>query len=259
MGKLLIYTALFGDAVEPLREPLEKIPKAELLCFTDRKDLKSDNWRIVHQSEFEDFFIFSDGKEAFEYMHPRLKARLLKIILPVRIKAYQYRVTKFFSKYDAQIYLWIDGSLQLLKDPTPLIDSDMKDADILAFKHPDRTQLEAEAHAAHTHRGVDLNRALVQVASCRARGFTSAEQTAITATGFLFRRHSPEIDFFNLSWVKELLLHTNRDQLSIDYCIWKHKIKRYFLKGSHRDNSWVKFFPHKTEKPDGLGSSSSKL
>ena len=247
MAKALIYTALFGDLDRGLKEPLQEIPDCVFLCFTDKKDLKSDTWKIIHEDAIPDFFTFGLPPEQFRYKDPRMKARLIKAILPIRIR--HFKIIDFFDKYENQIYIWIDGSIQLKQNPLPLIEGKMKDADILAFQHPDRQQLEDEALAAHVWRGTNLEEALFQVATYRALGFTREEQKALTATGFFFRRHSPQMDFFNLSWIKEILLHTDRDQLSVDYCIWKHKLKRNFIMGTYRRSPWIQYFPHPIVKP----------
>ena len=170
MAKALIYTALFGSLDKQLREPVGEITDCEFLCFTDRDDLKSDTWKIIHEYDIPNFFTFTDVR-AFTYTNPRIKARILKTVLPVRIKA--FNITNFFDKYEDQVYIWIDASMQLKQSPIALIEKTMKDADILAFQHPDRRQLEEEAHAAFKWRGANLERSLIQVASCRDRGFTS--------------------------------------------------------------------------------------
>ena len=246
MGKILIYTALFGSK-EELREPLKPIPDAEFLCFTDRHDLKSDTWRIIHERDIPNFFVYKDRVtgEAYRYHKPRIKARMIKTILPVRIMGF----TDFFDSFDGQVYIWVDGSMQLKQDPSLLIKEFMKDADMLSFQHPDRFQIEEEAHAAHLYRGTNLEKALMQVTAYRARGFTRAEQKAISATGFLFRKHTIEMNNFNLAWISEILIHTERDQLSVDYCIWKHRLKINYIPSarSYRRNPWVQFYPHRKE------------
>jgi len=259
MGKYLIYTAIFGEQGDILQEPEQKIEGFEFACFTDRKDLKSNTWKIIHEDNIPGFFTFTNYEEKIKYTYdnPRLKARIIKTVLPVRLKAFTKSfpypkefssVFNFFNRYDSQIYIWIDGSMQLKQSPMLLIDKVMKEADILAFQHPERQKIELEAKAAAEGRGTNLTKALAQVASYRARGFTWAIQEAITVTGFLFRRHSPEMDYFNLSWISEILLFTERDQLSIDFCIWKHKLKRNFIIGLYRRNPWVKYHPHSKEK-----------
>lgn len=223
MEKLLIYTALFGDIDKELKEPLVSLPNCDLVCYTNKKNLKSNNWKI----EIANHYYLGVGTT------DRLKARLVKTFFP----------HLFFNNY--KIYLWIDSSGLIKKDPYPLIEEYMENADILAFKHPDRNCIEKEAVAAIRCRGTNKEEALMQVAKYRAKGFTSAIQKTITTTGFLFRHNNKKIEKFNMDWHEEILGCTYRDQLSIDYCAWKNDIKINYLPGSFRNNDWVKFYPHK--------------
>ena len=50
MSHTVIYTAIYGDGCE-LHEP-SNCEKYDLVCFTDRKDLKSKSWNIVHKDGF---------------------------------------------------------------------------------------------------------------------------------------------------------------------------------------------------------------
>lgn len=48
-------------------------------------------------------------------------------------------------------------------------------------------------------------------------------------TGVLFRKHTPEVDYFNKEWWSLIDKYSKRDQLSFNYVLWKTKLNFEYL------------------------------
>lgn len=247
-SKFLVYTALFGNIDAKLHDPHNPaLDENVYLCFTDRKDLESKVWKIIY---------LPPGIILPEW-EPRMKARYMKIMLPNLSAVFHVLgLAKSFPK-NGDVFLWADSSLLIRCNPYQVAMEHWINQkaprgpmpDILAFHHPDRIALEDEAIAAHKHRGTDLKKAEDQVSYYRSGGFTEEVQTSLTATGFLFRMQSDLLKRFAQEWWNQIVNFTNRDQISVDYCIWRHHLAVKYLPDSYRTSPLVRFYPHKTERP----------
>jgi len=112
--KYIIYSALYGE-VDQLHDPIGfKDGEALFVCFTDRKDIKSDYWNIIYLESQE---------------NSRLAAKYWKI--------FGY---KEFTKY-AKYVVWVDSSIKIIDSLMPLFENkslQFKNASILTFHHPKR-------------------------------------------------------------------------------------------------------------------------
>ena len=112
--QFIVYTALYGN-VDQLHDPIGiSNNNALFICFTDREDIKSDIWNIIHvESEH-------DSRMAAKYW-----------------KFFGY---KGFSK-ETQYTIWVDASIRIVGSLLPLLEDIPKSypsASILTFHHPQR-------------------------------------------------------------------------------------------------------------------------
>lgn len=140
---------------------------------------------------------------------------------------------------DPDITLWHDASFQLLVDPLDLVGSLLDGTDMVAFRHPHRDRIEDEADAIARLGYADPLILLRQVAAYRAAGFI--DQRAITSTGFCLRRMTPTIQAFNACWWQEVQTWCWRDQMSVDYALWKTGVRSAYIPGHYRDNPYAKW------------------
>jgi hypothetical protein len=135
--------------------------------------------------------------------------------------------------------LWHDAAFRMDYDPVRLVEEWLTaDVHVLAFKHPHRTQIEEEAVAIAKWGWVPLETLQAQVATYRAEGF---RQTMITSTGLCLRRLTPQVRAFNALWWAEVRRWGWRDQMSVDYAIWKAGLTLRYIPGHYRDNSYCKW------------------
>ena len=117
----IVYTALFGN-LDTLHDPVGPVNNDVLfVCFTDRSDIKSDIWNIVHVESNSD--------------NSRIAAKYWKF--------FGYRCFARQSK----ITIWVDASLKILNSLLPLshkILESSKSVSIITFHHPRRSCVYSE-------------------------------------------------------------------------------------------------------------------
>ncbi len=214
MSRVVVYTCVFGHT-DPLHEPMN-ISGARFVCFTDR-NIGSKNWEIV---------------------------RVENVEAPTRLsRTYKLTPHKLFP--DAEISLWMDASFSLR---IPIDDAIASHPEtIIRFKHKDRSRIKDEAAEIARIGKAKPEPTFAQLATYQAEGFDTDQNPMqeLSCNGVLMRRHTPEIAALNDLWLEQLNRHTLRDQMSLDYCLWKLGINAGFWPGTH-DN--CPHFKHKHYK-----------
>lgn len=188
--EIVVYTAHFGNT-DPLHEP-GNFPGARFVCFTDH-EVKSDQWEV---------------------------RRLPPVVKPTRAS----RIHKLSSHLlfpTADVTIWMDCCFELLTPPQELVE--LYRDDITVFRHRDRTRIKDEAAEI-----IRLRKALPEVtrdqlAAYQSEGFDTdaAPMTELSCNGVVMRRNTPAISALNELWLRQIRQHTLRDQMSLDYCLWK--------------------------------------
>jgi hypothetical protein len=215
---ITVYTAMIGDT-DTLRAPTVYDPAVRYVCFTDRARVPDPYVRVDVR--------VAPGAD------PRLLARRIKILGDPALGA-------------PAITLWHDAAYRLRSIPSEILEREFSDElDLVALRHPDRTQIEDEAREIARLGLMPADVLAGQVATYRAAGFT---QTAITSTGFCVRRQTPRVHAFNQVWWAEVERWGWRDQMSVDFAIWRAGIRVGYLFGHYRHNpyaDWVFYHPRK--------------
>jgi hypothetical protein len=187
--------------------------KATFIAFLDSK-VKSDLWKMRGAPD--------------KYDDPNRNAKIIKWLIHKHIN----------TKYS----LWIDGNIHLLIGMGALIKRYLRDADIAMFWHNARSSVYDEAEIC-IKLGCDRKDVIEkQVARYREEGFIS---NSLTEGPVILRRHTSEVARFCELVFREVEKGSRRDQLAIDYIIWKTGIKvarfegtifknKYFRKGAHK-------------------------
>jgi hypothetical protein len=159
---------------------------------------------------------------------PRLASRALKICADHPILA------------DYPVTLWHDAAYQLHCDPQRLADAALRTCDVVAFRHPHRDRIEDEAAVIARLGYMPADVLEAQIATYRAAGWTT--QTAITSTGFCLRRRTPLVEAWQAAWWQEVATWGWRDQMSVDYALWKTGLSVTYIPGHYRDNPHARWF-----------------
>jgi len=204
-----VYSAIYGGYDEVKVQPLKSKP----ILFTDGGN--SDYWDVRVRQRPE--------------QHPRMKAKYFKCNS---------------HKLDCDISIYIDGSGTMIgKDFVERCLEYLGDADMLAFKHPDRDCIYAEAEFCHMFaKYIDVD-IMGQVEKYRQQGWP--EHAGLWACGLLVRRNNERVRKFNKLWWKHINKYTYQDQLSFPICVKESGVKLKTLELPLNDNRLIMFLtPH---------------
>lgn len=194
MQTKVVYTAVFGnyDHVQAVNPEWD----CDFICFTDNPELVSPGWQMV--------MVQLNGES------------------PAQVnRRYKMLPHKYFSNYERSLY--VDGNIRIIADPRPLFDKFLEKAAIAIPKHQDRNCAYAEAKLCIKEGRVDKEISEKQMARYSADGFP--RKFGMTENGIIFRRHhDKKVIAMMDSWWGEYCHGGRRDQLSLPYLIWKHKI-----------------------------------
>lgn len=208
-----VYTCNFGKTKDTLKDPTVVNKNCKYVCFTDKK-LKSKVWKI---------------KRFKRVSNPIIATRLYKL------RPYRY--------FPDETTLWVDCSYRLDTDPEKIIEKHLGYNDMVAYKHPHRINIRQEAMVLVELLHIDPRILKRQIMDYLQQGFF---QEVITAPMFCIRRDHVKMREFGELWWNEYLRYPHgRDQMSIDYCIWKTGIKVGYFEGHYNQNPYAKFFKDK--------------
>ncbi|XLQ20255.1 MAG: glycosyltransferase domain-containing protein [Candidatus Moraniibacteriota bacterium] len=208
-NKIAIYTAVFGDGYDKIKEPSKKIKGCDFICFTDDASVHSDVFDVRLENRY-----FSD---------PTLDARMRKILTHKFLPEYEYVV-------------WIDGSVVIrTEDIEYLIDKYLKKHDVAIHQHSLRNCIYDEMLECFYRAKDDPADMLKQIISYIKEGYPP--NNGLAETPIVFRRNLAEnTKKINEDWWREIEKHSRRDQLSFDYVIWKNNLDYYRINANARDN-----------------------
>ncbi|MEI6697065.1 MAG: glycosyltransferase domain-containing protein [Bacteroidota bacterium] len=196
-NKKVIYTIIFGE-YDYLKEPEFISPDFDYICFTDIPDLKSEIWKI----------------------------KLIKLKNKTNLKrcaaALITNPFKYLAKYDlsvlvgGQISIHCDIS-EFIRTVLPLYKS------IAIMHHPVRDCIYEEAEAV-----LELKKefqCVVNKQMDKYRRLRYPEHNGLVSSGIVVRRHNDKkLKKHCKLWHQEIKKHSQRDQLSFNFVLWKYKL-----------------------------------
>lgn len=203
MNRKVVYTAI-TKGYDKLKEPKVVSDIWDYICFTDDPNLTSKVWQVIYV-------------EDLNHKEPKM--------LP----------HKYLKYYD--YWLWIDGSIEILVDPSELL-SEMfrQDVDFMSF-NAKMWNTPFDEGKAVVSLGYETLQNVEKVFNKFAVDFPRDKLTTCTV---ILRKNIPKINKFNELW-NSFMEYSKRDQLSIDYCLWKEGIKQGYFEGSIYENKYFKW------------------
>lgn len=197
---MILYTAIMGRP-DVLNEPIVEIPDAEALCYTDLapSTIRHNRGRTAYD--------FRWAKPPYD--EPRVRQRNVKIFWPPVL------LRDGFSMY-------MDSTICLTAPPETFLDL-LGDADMLLIPHPLRDCAYVEGAVVSGLKMDDDEWILPQLDRYRAEGFP--EHWGLYCGSVILRRHNDRVRAFSKAWFDEVVAGSFRDQLSLPYILWKHKVK----------------------------------
>jgi len=165
---------------------------------------------------------------AFQHPDPRRQAR-------------QHKCLAHALFPDSEFTLWLDGSLTPLVSPEQMI-SLLGANDIAAFDRRKRRCAYAEAAEMARKRRDDPRLIHRQARRYHREGYPPDH--GLCATTAVLRRTCPQIEGFNELWWSEIARGCNRDQVSVNYCLWRLGLKWSALPGRWNRSPWFDWRPH---------------
>ncbi|WP_162913257.1 glycosyltransferase [Rhodospirillaceae bacterium SYSU D60014] len=195
-GGIVVYTCLFGD-YDRLKEPAFIDPEVEYICFTDSAELRSDGWRIVRLETDEP--------------NPRRASRSTKIL------PHKHLPEHGFSVYvDATICITAESIKNLVVEA-------LGEHDIGLYSHPKRNCIYEEGRYCILIGKETTQNVAPQFLRYFEEGFPP--NYGLFENAFIVRRNTERIRELNELWWEEYNKGSQRDQLSLMYCLWKLDIQ----------------------------------
>jgi len=208
--RVIVFTCVIGKT-DALKRPNAINKGVRYVCFSDRSQVVAP-YELVRVPTGVD---------------PRLTSRQIKIAADHPVLA------------EADATFWHDAAFRLECDPVRLATDLLSDSNMVALKHPHRTQIEDEALAIDQWGYVPMATMQAQIAAYRADGF---QQSHITSTGLCIRRTTPALAAFNAFWWQQVQQWGWRDQMSVDYAMWKTGVTATYMPGHYRNNKYATWF-----------------
>jgi hypothetical protein len=118
-------------------------------------------------------------------------------------------------------------------------------ADIAFFRHGERRpSVAAEIQACSQVGKAPLEVMLFQYHRYRAQGFPDNAGIIPEAGVIVRRHHHPAVRAAMEEWWAELLRHSQRDQISLPYILWKHSLPMTLLDWDLRTAPWFTYRHH---------------
>ena len=212
MKKFVLYTARFGGPGR-FNIPEVSIPDVDRFCFTDldiesgchqkipvrgNRHIKNDFYEVI--------------KMDTDHLSPVRKQRQVKICIPDEI----------FDNYEYSVY--VDCKRPLAADFEWLLSFLIPDSDFATRLHRRKRDCIYEEGKICIERGMDNHEDI-----SRQLDFYRSEEypvhNGLYWTTILFRRHTERLKTFSMFWWKQLEEYSHRDQISLPYVAWKHRMK----------------------------------
>jgi len=198
---MIIYTAIFGK-YDTLKEPTVITKGWKYICFTNRKDIKSDVWEIKHIENKN----LSNVKAA----------RCIKI--------------RFFDYIDADLSIWCDASMQININLDDFVKQYHR-GDFTTLQHPARKCIYEEGYACiklKKDKQETINKQMLRYYNEKV-----PQHLGMIQSGLMIRNRNKDVISFCSEWFKEVKNGSCRDQLSFNYVVWKTKLIKPYLISSN--------------------------
>ena len=199
--KIAVYTCITGNYDKEILEPFVKLENTDFYLFTDNEKQISENWIIKPIPENINREYNNILKNRYMKMHPY----------------------ELFENYDYSIY--IDGNVKVMSDLTELVYAINENVGIAMHKHQFRDCICDEIEVCKIKKKGNYKEMKRQVEKYVQNGFPKKfgmlEATIIVTD--LKNKVAKKI--LNDWWDEFISTESLRDQISLQYIVWKNKLK----------------------------------
>lgn len=193
VGRGVVYTAITGN-YDSVEEDFVKNPNFEYILFTNNKEVKSSQWRVV-------------------YLENTEQLDQIRLARRVKILGYQY-----LQEYDYSV--WLDGKIKIVGDIAEYIQRYKGKFPILAFPHNINNCVYEELESCIALKKDSNNTMTSQIEGYRKEGYPAdygMVDSCILVRELKHKKLNEIMDF----WWHEVSTKSFRDQLSFNYAFWK--------------------------------------
>ena len=214
--KIAVYTANIGGCIK-FSEPKIIENNVDYIYFTDDKNIKSDKWNVVYIENTIETTNVSPGSRSF--------GKRIKMLFWEYLKEYDWVVW-----IDAQNEIQSDGFRAYIDTIPSTIDAVFKPNPWPRNSKNKRPSVFAEIKALRKMNLEDADALALWKEELQKLNFP-ANEYGLFETNIIFRRYNSKKitrDFYQ-EWWDLSTKRFRRDQLTINYLIWKYDIKEYVL------------------------------
>ena len=199
--KYSVITYVFGE-YEKIREVLEVDEQAEYICVTDNENLKSDTWNIIVDHDL-------DGKGVFDK------------VFSVRYNPFKYCTT--------DVCVRIDGSIQVKKSLSPIVDSFIESGDDCCYMlHPYRNLIKLEYAIWAKYRAFPMENIAKHIAFLANMGYDFNTKGLIELTFSIVKRDFINDNINRMTYAAMKYLGDEKDIDRLDQTVISVIIDRFF-------------------------------
>ncbi len=199
--KIAVYTCITGNYDKKILEPFIETENIDFYLFTDNIKQKSENW-----------YIRPIPKTVDEEYNNILKNRYLKM--------HPYEL---FKDYDYSIY--IDGNVQVMSDLTEMTYAVDEKIGIAMHKHQFRDCVYDEIEVCKIKNKGNYKEMKRQVEKYSQEGFPKKFGMLEATIIITDLKNEMAKKFLNDWWIEFISTRSLRDQISLQYVVWKNNLK----------------------------------
>lgn len=202
--RTVVYTCIFGDYIQ-LQNPMYMNPNYDYYVITDSPIADNCQWKTFDYQSKEFYSTIRD-------LSPREKNRWFKL-----------HPHLLFPEYDYSVYL--DGRIRLISDIMPMVNG--MEGKILGV-HLHATKMDCLYEGAKTvlaSRKAPKDMVAKQLDFYKREGYPA--HNGLFENGILIRNHNDSLCMKVMEeWWNQLCEFTVRDQLSLNYVLWKNHVDK---------------------------------
>ena len=222
----------------------EQIKKLDIFVPRVHKEKKYNEFLLNNTLDNSQIQVFSAITAGYDkhrngnidlYSHTLFSGQGLFISPVMEAKIYKILPHLYFA--DTIYSIWIDGNVELKKEPKYYIQEYLKDNDICVFKHPSRSSIADEVDSiinVYKNRfGNDkkLHERLTMQLDFYKQHYKSFTDNSLFECGVIIRKHNENTEMFNEIWWSEICRFSERDQVSFPIAVWimENRLKSIYI------------------------------
>lgn len=213
--KIIVYTALFGDADHLWSVPPSLARRATYVVFTEKYRREVGLWTSRSDSQYP---TIARGTWKETSGIPTWQQRIVKTTYSNRKSARYYKLMSHEVLGHADISIWIDANVRLLCLPQKAVKYWLGNGDLAVFNHPLRDCLYDEVAECSRRDKGDRKDIDNQVRAYKQAGMP--KHWGLAETKCVIRRNTSDIARLNEAWWSEVQHFSVRDQVSLPFVCW---------------------------------------